>query len=59
MHQSVMLALSLLALPLAAEELPRVELTAGFYRIDAEVAANYTHPLHGVLPISRSFCAAT
>lgn len=49
MHQSVMLALSLLALPLAAEELPRVELTAGFYRIDAEVAANDAHRARGLM----------
>lgn len=49
MHQSVMLALSLLALPLAAEELPRVELTAGFYRIDAEVAANDAHRAQGLM----------
>lgn len=49
MHPSVMLALSLLALPLAAEELPRVELTAGFYRIDAEVAANDAHRAQGLM----------
>ena len=42
------LALLLFALPVAAQ-MPRIELTAGFYRIEAEVAANDPNRMQGLM----------
>lgn len=38
-----------LASPQLAAEMPRVELTAGFYRIDAEVAADDANRMQGLM----------
>ena len=42
------LALLLVALPVAAQ-MPRIELTAGFYRIEVEVAANDSNRMQGLM----------
>jgi uncharacterized membrane protein (UPF0127 family) len=42
------LALLLIALPVSAQ-MPRIELTAGFYRIEAEVAANDPNRMQGLM----------
>ena len=39
----------LFALPVLADELPRVDLTAGFYRIQAEVAARDPDRMQGLM----------
>ncbi len=39
----------LLSLPVLADELPRVDLTAGFYRIQAEVAARDPDRMQGLM----------
>ncbi|MBL8423846.1 MAG: DUF192 domain-containing protein [Candidatus Accumulibacter phosphatis] len=39
----------LLSLPVRADELPRVDLTAGFYRIQAEVAARDPDRMQGLM----------
>lgn len=39
----------LLAAPPVVAEMPRIELTAGFYRIDAEVAADNPHRMQGLM----------
>ena len=45
-----MLSWFLLFLPLSASaEMPRIELTAGFYRIDAEVAADNSSRMQGLM----------
>ena len=52
MHQSLafLATLSLLlAAPPVVAEMPRIELTAGFYRIDAEVAADNPHRMQGLM----------
>ena len=52
MHQSLafLATLSLLlAAPPVVAEMPRIELTTGFYRIDAEVAADNPHRMRGLM----------
>jgi uncharacterized membrane protein (UPF0127 family) len=39
----------LLTAPVASAQMPRIELTAGFYRIDAEVAANEPNRAQGLM----------
>ena len=39
----------LLAVPPVAAEMPRIELTAGFYRIEAEVAADDPNRMQGLM----------
>lgn len=50
---SFLVSLLILALPLAAApvaaEMPRIELTAGFHRIEAEVAGNDANRMQGLM----------
>lgn len=51
MHRSALstFLVLLLSLPVLADELPRVDLTAGFYRIQAEVAARDPDRMQGLM----------
>lgn len=46
---SICLIISLISTARAQTPMPRMELTAGFYRIDAEVAANQKNRMQGLM----------
>ena len=46
---SLITAFLLLAAPAVSAQMPRIELSAGFYRIEAEVAANDPHRAQGLM----------
>ena len=49
MRAAPFLLITLLACPLAQAQMPRIELTASFHRIDAEVAADQQNRMQGLM----------
>ena len=49
MRAALFLLITLLACPLAQAQMPRIELSASFHRIDAEVAADQQNRMQGLM----------